>query len=89
MSADCEITIRGVYFKKDYEGWVESHSGTPGIELTIGDVSVFIDYREAALLARNAERLGTSGKNSVTIRAKHKQPATGEQVEHQPTKETA
>jgi len=81
MTADCELTIRGVYFKNDLGKWVESYAGTPGVELVIGDVHVFIDYRETSLLARTVNRLGTSGDNSVTVRAHRRHPATGDQVE--------
>lgn len=64
-----ELTIRGIYFKNDFGKWVESHGGTPGIELTVGETRVFLDHRDVAILAKVMERLGTSGANSVTVRA--------------------
>jgi hypothetical protein len=70
-----ELTVRGVYFKNQGGRWIESHGGTPGVELNIEGVSVLIDHREVSLLARSIERLGTSGRNSVTIRAHHNQSA--------------
>lgn len=69
MGEKCELTIRGVYFKNEYGKWIESHGGTPGVELVLGDKRVFLDHREASLIAKTIERLGTSGQNSVTARA--------------------
>lgn len=63
-----ELTIRGVYYKREFGKWTESHGGTPGIELTLGDERVFLDHRDVALIAKSIERLGTSGRNSITVR---------------------
>lgn len=77
-----QLTVRGVHFKSQAGQWVQSHAGTPGVEVTIDGVSVFIDHREVSLLARTVERLGTAG-NSVTIRVHPKQPGTGVQVRNE------
>lgn len=63
------VSARGVYFKSQHGKWIESHSGTPGVELAVGNTRVFIDHREISLLTRSIDRLGTSGENSVTVRA--------------------
>lgn len=69
MSEKAELTVRGIYFKNDYGKWAESHHGTPGVELTVGDTRVFLDYKDVSIIAKVIERLGTSGQNSVTVRA--------------------
>jgi hypothetical protein len=62
-----ELTIRGVHFEHEYGKTVESHVGTPGVEISLGDRRIFIGQWEASLIAKTIGGLGTSGQNSLTV----------------------
>lgn len=69
MGDRVELQLKGTYFKHEYGETVPSTTGTPGVELRLGNAApVYLDYEQCSLIAKTIGRLyGSSSEVALTV----------------------